>query len=186
MSKWAVRTAAGTVLSIVASAPVDRAFAQAADDFAFQISFATDLRKSSAQIQLSNSGAISTIATPQNGTVCANIYAFADGPMVACCSCLVAPNTLARLSVKADVLENLHPAPSAVVLAVITSRTPGGSCNASTVDHAGNELERGLLAWQNAGPFRPASHSAVELDNINSQCAALHPSPHACPACQLP
>ena len=130
-------------------------------DGQFQIRYASNLSFGESVINLTNSGANSTVAgipgapgggTVQNGEICANLYAYSpDEQLVSCCSCNVTPNALNSLSVKADLGTNtLTPIiPSALVVKILA--TPGGaactSASAATVALDGTTLVRGLLAW---------------------------------------
>ena len=181
------------------------AFGQATDT-PFQVHDATNLNLGDARITITNSGAFSTVAFPnQNGQLCANVYGFsgATGLLTSCCSCLIAPNALASLSVWRDVLTDsppVSPTPTALTVKLIASAPTGNplTCNAATVGTGPNVLVPGPLAWMtepepsgffNSPPevvktqFAPATLSAAELFGTTAQCAILHPGPHACPSC---
>jgi hypothetical protein len=126
------------------------------NDGQFQIRYASNLSFGESVINLTNSGASSTVAGSttfvQNGEICANLYAYSpDEQLVSCCSCNVTPNALNSLSVKADLGTNtLTPIiPSALVVKILA--TPGGTActaaSAATVALDGSTLVRGLLAW---------------------------------------
>ena len=133
----------------------------AQNDGQFQIRYASNLSFGESVINLTNSGASSTVAgipgapgggVAQNGEICANLYAYSpDEQLVSCCSCNVTPNALNSLSVKADLGTNtLTPIiPSALVVKILA--TPGGTActaaSAATVPVDGSTLVRGLLAW---------------------------------------
>ena len=181
------------------------AFGQATDT-PFQVHDATNLDLGDAQITITNSGASSTVAFPnQNGQLCANVYGFsgATGLLMSCCSCLVVPNALRTLSVWQNLLLDsprvLHP-PAALTVKLVASAPTGNPlvCNAATVGTGPNVLVPGPLAWMTepepsgvfASPpavvktqFAPSTLSAAELFGTTAQCAALHPGPHACPSC---
>lgn len=125
------------------------AFAQA-QDTPFQVRYAVNLDQGDSFINISNSGASSTVAFPnQNGNLCANIYTFApDEQEISCCSCLVTPNALNSLSVKNDLVSNtLTPAAEKSVVIKVLASINSGSCNASTVGQGTNVLATGLLVW---------------------------------------
>ena len=189
MNKLMVRMLAGL---IACTAATNTAFAQAADT-PFQVDFATEVTAIPTLITLSNSGASSTVASPQNGAICANAYAFStSGPLLACCSCRLGANNLRQVSVRNDLLLSANKAPpDSVVLKLMASTGSGGTCNASTVGTGANVLVTGMLAWTRRGtagvnivvPFTPATLSAAELVSINTQCAVLEPSGRACGSC---
>src|SRR4051812_34973893 len=83
------------------------AFAQAADT-PFQIGYAANLNVGDSVINISNSGASSTVAAPvQNGNLCGNVYTFSpDEQLISCCSCNVTPNALVSLSARNDLISN--------------------------------------------------------------------------------
>jgi hypothetical protein len=124
-------------------------------DGQFQVRYASNLSFGESVINLTNSGASSTvvggpITVAQNGEICANLYAYSpDEQLVSCCSCNVTPNALNSLSVKADLGTNtLTPIiPSALVVKILA--TPGGAaCTAaSAATVTAGTLVRGLLAW---------------------------------------
>jgi hypothetical protein len=159
------------------------AFGQAADT-PFQVRAATHIKKRDT-IDISNTGASSTQVSPQNGKVCANVYAFdTAGPMIACCTCLIPANGLVSLSLAADVLEGRRPSPKAMVLKLMASTGTTGVCNAATVGTGSNVLMTGMVAWKGDTPFTPATLSAAELQSLNTQCGFLHASPNICLACR--
>ena len=180
------------------------AFGQAADT-PFQVHDATNLQLGDPRITITNSGASSTVAFPnQNGKICANVYGFAatTGQLTSCCSCLIAPNALVSLSVWQNLLlDNPFVSASALTVKLLSSTGTGNppTCNPATVGIGANVLVAGMLAWmtepQPSGffssppevvktQFAPATLSAAELTSIDTQCAALHGgSPHACPFC---
>ena len=174
-----------TVGLVVVSAGM--AFAQASDT-PFQVRTVTNLKKKDT-IQFTNTGATSTVAIPQNGKLCMNVYAFSTtGPMLDCCTCPVAANSLAVLGIVTDVLAGRKPFPKSLVLKVMAS-TGGGnavSCNPTTVASGSDNLATGMLAWKGDASFSPATLSAAELSSIITQCGILHASPVVCPACQPP
>jgi hypothetical protein len=118
-------------------------------------------------IDISNAGALGADAFgPLSGTtgrICANVYVFtADEQESECCSCLVTPNALVRLTA-ADLIGNpgngvtptlgivvklLATIPGATASAPGTSAGPftGSNCNAATTFGAAN-LAPGMVAW---------------------------------------
>ena len=175
------------------------AFGQAVDG-PFQIRYASNLAIGDSVINFTNSGASSTVAGipgPQNGDVCANVYAYSpDEQLVSCCSCNVTPNALNSLSAKNDLASNtLTPIiPSALVVKDLA--TAGGTnCTASTAATAGTApavFVQGLLAWgttihalpvtagspagtyfgtENA--FSNATLSAAELSRMTQLCSFI-------------
>src|ERR1700742_296954 len=76
-------------LGLLALLPAKSAFAQAADT-PYQVTTVTnDLTVADTLVALSNSGASSTVASPQNGQACVNVYAMqgngSSAPAVAAC-----------------------------------------------------------------------------------------------------
>src|SRR5689334_5394866 len=121
-----------TVMSVAA-------FGQAADT-PFQVGFAANLNVGDSVINISNSGASSTVAAPQNGNICANVYTFSpDEQLISCCACNVTPNALVSLSARNDLISNtLTPAvPTSIVTKIIFS-TGVTTCNAATVGQGAN------------------------------------------------
>lgn len=160
-------------------------FAQTADT-PFQVRYALNLKKKDTVV-FSNSGATSTVASPQNGRLCMNLYAFSTtGPMIDCCACPVGANNLAVVGIVKDLLNDPKPAPKSLVLKAMASTggTNAASCNAATVGTGQNVLATGMLAWKGDLPFTPATLSAAELTTMNAQCGVLHPSPKICTSCQ--
>ena len=137
------------VLILMVIATAIGAFSQAADT-PFQVRYAANLNFGDAFIDLSNSGASSTVAFPtQNGNICANVYTYSpDEQLISCCSCNITPNALVSLSVRNDLISNtLTPAvPTSVVVKLLGS-TGVSTCNAATVGTGANVLATGLLAW---------------------------------------
>ena len=162
------------------------AAAAQATDTPFQVQFVGKLKKKDA-VHVSNSGASSTVANPQNGALCANIYAFSTaGPMIGCCACKMAANSLSTVPIVADVLESPKPLPKSIVLKMMASTGSAGVCSPGTVGTGNNVLATGMLGWRNDEQFAPATLSAAELTNLNAQCALLHPTPSICASCAEP
>lgn len=163
------------------------AFAQTADT-PFQVRFATKLKKNDA-IHIVNTGANgASIGSPQTGSICAYVYAFApSGTMLDCCSCGLRPNSMASLSIAQDVLGGRKPLPKEVVLKVLSTRGTGTNpivCNAAA---AGSEaISIGMVAWKGEAQFTPATLSAGELSVLTSTCQFLHVTANVCAACRQP
>jgi uncharacterized repeat protein (TIGR01451 family) len=135
---------------------------------AFQVRYASNLGVGDSVIDITNTGASSTIAFPtQNGNICANAYVFSpDEQLISCCSCVVTPDGLASLSARNDLISNtLTPAvPTSIVIKLVASAgtvTAGvTTCNASTVTPASIALAAGLAAWGttlHASPVTPGT-----------------------------
>jgi uncharacterized repeat protein (TIGR01451 family) len=135
---------------------------------AFQVRYASNLGVGDSVIDITNTGASSTIAFPtQNGNICANAYVFSpDEQLISCCSCVVTPDGLASLSARNDLISNtLTPAvPTSIVVKLVASVgtvTAGvTTCNASTVTPASIALAAGLAAWGttlHASPVTPGT-----------------------------
>lgn len=140
-------------------------------DSPFQVRPATKLKKGDL-INITNTGAT-------NANLCAHVYAFdPGGQMLACCSCLVAPNTLRSLKVGDDVFQGLK-APKAAVFKVLTAGPVGGACNGATP----GALSSGLGVWRNENAFMPSTLSAGELSALTMRCGFLHATPNICPTC---
>ena len=141
-------------------------------DSPFQVRAVPKLKKSEL-VTFTNTGAT-------NASLCANLYAFdPQGQMLACCSCLVAPNTLRSLAIGADVFEGTKP-PKAAVLKALTSTPVGGTCNATAI----GALASGLLTMKGELPFLPATLSAGELNSLLMRCTFTNPAPITCAACR--
>ena len=162
---------------------VTAAFGLAADT-PYQIRAIANLKPKDT-IVVSNSGASSTVASPQNGSLCANVYALSAGSgiLLECCSCLVGPDTLTSIPVVSDILANPKHRPSSVVLKVMASTGTSQVCNGGTVGTGADVLVTGMLLWKDQIPFTSATLSAAELTHLDAECAAKHPSGNTCPAC---
>src|SRR5436309_1949914 len=118
---------------------------------AFQVLDPGNLSVGDSVINITNTGATSTVAFPvQNGNICANVYTFSpDEQMVSCCSCLVTPNGLVSLSAKSDLISNtLTPAvPTSIVIKILATVPVGGSCNNSAGNVLAATLAPGLASW---------------------------------------
>lgn len=175
------------------------AFGQAADT-PFQILYFANLNAGEPLINMGNSGASATVASPINGQICVNAYAISPdtGSLVSCCSCRVAANVLNSLRVKTDLVGAFNVPPSnSVLVKLMASAGSGGTCNPGTVNVGGNVLVTGMLAWgmnlhllpgSSAGggfgfgstgastygivetAFTPSTLSAAELSSLTTQC----------------
>src|SRR5690242_14154569 len=92
-------------------------------DSAFQVRYASNLNIGDSLINMTNTGAASTVAFPtQNGNLCANVYTFSpDEQLISCCSCPITPDGLVSLSAKNDLISNtLTPGvPTSIVVKVL-------------------------------------------------------------------
>src|ERR1700720_309587 len=170
------------------------AFAQAADT-PFQVRYASNLPVGDSVVNITNTGASSTVAFPtQNGNICANVYTFSpDEQLISCCSCPVTPDGLNSLSARNDLIsDTLTPGvPTSIVIKLLAS-TGAPACNASTVGTGANVLATGLAAWGTTihalpvtpgspattygvteTPFRPSTLSAAELTRITTLCGFI-------------
>ena len=184
-----IYTLIGISLSVVS------AFGQAADT-PFQVRYASNLAVGDSVINMTNTGASSTLAFPtQNGNICANVYTFSpDEQLISCCACPITPDGLASLSARNDLISNtLTPGvPTSIVVKLVASAAGTGTtaCNASTVGTGANLLVTGLAAWGttiHALPvtpgspattygvtetaFTPSTLSAAELTRITTLCS---------------
>lgn len=156
------------------------AAAQAADT-PYQVRYAANLDLNDSFVNITNTGASSTTANPQNGALCANIYAFApSGQMLTCCSCQVPPDGLVSLSVRNDIWPGTS-APTSLTVKIMASWPNAPSCasTAGTVGTGSNVLATGLTAWMTTThanhtetAFTPSTLSAAELVTITNACAA--------------
>ena len=107
VAKMIISRCAVLALLALVLLPVKNASAQASDT-PWQIGVVTeDLAKLDTTVAVSNSGASSSIAFPnQNGAICVNVYATSapQSAIAACCTCRVQANGLREFSVAQDVL----------------------------------------------------------------------------------
>lgn len=160
------------LLAVAALASV-AAFGQAADT-PFQVRYASNLTVGDSVINITNTGASSTVAFPtQNGNVCVNVYTFSpDEQLISCCSCTVTPNGLVSLSARNDLIRNtLTPAVPTSIVVKLLATTGAGGCNPSnnaialqpsptTAGTGANVLVTGMAAWGttiHALPVTPGS-----------------------------
>jgi hypothetical protein len=167
-------------------------------DAPYQIRYAANLLIGDSVVNLTNSGASSTVGYPiQNGNICANVYTYSpDEQLVSCCSCYVTPNGLMSLSAKQDLISNtLTPLiPSSIVIKVLSTKgTSTSTCNASTAGQpGGNDIVPGLAAWGTTihllpavgttgtgtygvteSAFTPATLSSAELYRMTALCGFI-------------
>jgi hypothetical protein len=155
-------------------------------DNPFQVRAYSGLKPKDA-ITVTNTGASSTVASPQNGALCANAYALSatTGDVLDCCSCPVAPNALVSIPIIDDLLEHQKPKSKTVVIKVMATAVPQFFCDASAVGTGANVLVTGMIASQGETPFSPSTLSAAELTRLNGQCGAIHPGGTGCFACPI-
>lgn len=164
--------------------------AQSAADGVFQVRYFANLNIADSVINLTNGGALNG-ADPA-GRLCTNVYVFdATSDMVACCACPVAPNALASLSVKDDLLSNLlTPAvPNSIVVKLLSTAPVAGVCNPKSP--LTTNLARGMVAWgatvrstkvgtppvtlltATETEFAKVELSATELNKLTTSCAFI-------------
>src|SRR4051812_7219777 len=154
------------------------AFAQAADT-PYQVHFAAKIRKKDV-VNLSNSGASSTVASPPNGALCANLYTMSTaGQMLGCCACVVPANNLVSVPIASDLLEGVK-AKSAVIKMMTTIAVGGTTCNPASVGTGAFVLATGMLPWKDDLAFTPSTLSAAELTSLTARCGFLHATPNIC------
>lgn len=162
-----------TTLTMILGCSTVWAQSAATLDTPFQVRVVPKLRKADL-ITLTSTGAVGA------ASMCAHVYAFEPGgQLVACCSCVVAPNMLRSLALGADVFEGAKP-PKAATFDVLGAVTVGGTCNAA----APGALATGILASKGELPFTPSTLSAGELNSLVTRCGFLHATPGICPACR--
>lgn len=148
---------------------------------AFMVRYASNLVAGDSVVNITNTGASSTVAFPtQNGNINVNVYVFSpDEQLISCCCCPVTPNGLVSLSARNDLINNpLTPAvPTSTVIKLLAT------------DPTGTTLVDGLAAWGttiHALPvtpgspattygtaetrFTPATLSAAELTRLSQLC----------------
>jgi hypothetical protein len=139
-------------------------------------------------INISNAGSLA--GTDPDGTICANVYAFAPTEeIVSCCSSRVTPNGLVSLSLKNDIMNNTlysQFVQNSVTVKLVATAAGSGNCNAGTQPTTGN-LAKGMKAWgvtlhslQVPGsqpftgisetPFAVAELSPTEFTKLTSYC----------------
>src|ERR1017187_7503616 len=93
-------------LSIFAAVMLCSVVAFAADDSPFQVRYASNLPIGDSVINITNTGASSTSAFPnQNGSICVNVYTFDPAEeLISCCACPVTPDGLVSLSARQDLI----------------------------------------------------------------------------------
>jgi hypothetical protein len=146
-------------LSLFAAIMLFSVIAFSADDSFFQVRYASNLPVGDSVINVTNTGASSTVPFPtQNGSICVNVYTFSpDEQLISCCACPVTPDGLVSLSARNDLISNtLTPGvPTSIVVKLLAS-AGAPACNAS----APGRLVPGMAAWGttiHALPVTPGS-----------------------------
>jgi hypothetical protein len=138
------------------------------NDGFYQLGFAANLNIGDSVVNITNDGINLTTVLPlgsTQGNICVNTYVFdPQEEEIGCCACLVTPNALNSLSVKADLISNnLTPAvPTSVVIKLLGSQ-PGTDktgaftiCNPATAGTTPpTALEYGMVVW--GSTLEPAS-----------------------------
>jgi hypothetical protein len=179
------------LLAVLASSAI--ALAQSnpiAADAPFQVSYAANPSAGESYINVINTGAQGDsllgpgFGTPA-GNICVNVYAFApDEQEIACCSCVLTPNSVVSLGVKSSLTSNTLTGviPTSVVIKLVaTQPTSGTSCSPAVE----GTLVSGMIAYgatpQPAGnaysavehTFVPSTLSAGEYASITGRCASI-------------
>jgi hypothetical protein len=119
--------------------------------------------------------------TNMKGSLCVNAYIFSlAGEMVACCSCLIPPNSMASFSCRNYLISNnLTPAPSySIIIKLLASMNPlARTCDPSSVDPV--TVASGLLAWGKTygsaeTPFSSAELTIAELNTLTTTARFIH------------
>jgi len=115
-------------LALAALALSSAAFAQidSTHPDAFQVRYVSNLNLGDSYINITNTGTDATFSGTHGSDkgICVNVYAFDPAEeLIACCSCAVTPNGLAKLSVTGDLISNtLTPAtPSSIVVKLLAT-----------------------------------------------------------------
>ena len=162
------------------------AFAQALDT-PYQVRYWVNTNQVST-VRLVNTGANGASLTDgPEGTICANVYAFAtNGQMTSCCACPVPPDGLVSLPVNTNLVPAGNPVPSALVVKIVSTRANAGMCaGPTTVGTAASPIAAGFLSWISGPqetPFIPSTLSAGELAKLTTQCTSLN-MPTFCKSC---
>ena len=153
----------------------------------FQVHYFSNLDVADSVIDITNSGASSTVAFgptgAQNGNLCVNTYTFSpDEQLISCCSCLVTPDGLAGLSVRNNLINNtLTPGvPTSVVVKLVAS-TPNGQTVASGLAAWGTNIHAAPVGGFNTPgtfgttetPFTQATLTQPELSRITQLCGFI-------------
>ena len=166
--------------------PAMAAFAQNTADVPFQVSVAANLSVGESSINITNSGAAGT-------NICVSVYTFLpNAQMFSCCSCQVAPDTLATLGVNKSLTNNS--VQSSVVIKLVAT-TSGGACTnsagtegnlaAGMASYATTLQPVGNTATYNAvnQPFVPSTLSAAEYARITTVCSTNFGGGGLCASC---
>lgn len=126
-------------------------------------------------IAITNTGAAGTVDR------CAHLYVFdPGGQMLACCSCLVSPNTLRSLAIGPGVLGNPKPFPKAAVVKILGAAPVSNECNAVNP----GALSSGLVVTDGGTPFSPSTLSAGEFSGLTTRCSFLPTNATLCAGCR--
>jgi len=177
-------------LALAALAFSSAAFAQefidSAHPDAFQVRYVSNLNLGDSYINITNTGTDATGtgkgSVTTGGNICVNVYAFDPAEeLIACCSCTVTPNGLAKLSVTNDLISNtLTPAtPTSVVVKLLATGVAGDSAKGARANsgmcdpglsYDSTDLKSGMRAWgtslhkNNAGnPPGSAAQAAIQI-----------------------
>lgn len=151
---------------------------------AFMVRYASNLSIGDSVVNLTNTGAASTVALPvQNGNINANIYVFSpDEQLISCCCCQLTPDGLASLSVRNDLISNtLTPGvPTSAVIKIVSTLAPAGTLtdglaafgttlHSLPVTPGSPAVTYGTTETQ----FTPATLSAAELTRLTTLCGLI-------------
>src|SRR6202167_4967281 len=161
-------------LILAATATSVVAFAQnpITADSPFQIKYASNLTAGDSVFNISNSGANGAQLNgpgigPAAGNICVNVYAFApDEQEIACCSCLVTPNSVANLGVNRDLtsttLTGVVPTSVVIKLVATLAGSAGGGTSCTNSAATPGTLVSGLVAYGTTPQPVGTAYSAVE------------------------
>jgi hypothetical protein len=153
------------VLFVITAALLITCFAAAqAQDAKYQVNWYAHRNNdvgADAFLRIINTGVVGSPLSPNEGRICANIYAFDDTQeMLECCSCTVTGNGLLTLSLINNIMQNPLtglPAPETGVIKIVgTVAAPG--CDETNL--VGQTLTNGLVAWQTQTES-PSAHAFV-------------------------
>ncbi|MGI8992271.1 MAG: hypothetical protein ACR2I2_22170 [Bryobacteraceae bacterium] len=160
---------------------------------AFQVRYASNLSIGDSFINITNTGANSTIPFPtQNGNLNVNVYVFSpDEQLISCCCCPVTPDGLASLSVRNDLISNtLTPGVPTSVVAKLVATDPTGNL-APGLAAFGTTLHTspttGVFGTTET-PFTRATLSQAELTRITTLCGFIQTNGSGfgvCKSCRL-
>ncbi len=180
------------------------AFAQTPNtvDSPFLVRYAANLNVGESYINMINTNADNDEYTINRLTnICVNVYAFdPNANLLACCTCLLTPNSVQHMAVVGDILANVSGVlPTSVVVKLlatlpnITKTTCGGAATANS-----QTLTNGLLAYGTTlhqGPtgvfgtetaFGPATLTDADFRLMTNSCAAISKTSNGiCGTCKL-